>query len=321
MKQLEHVTFGAGIFNHKANLRDDPAQLTALMNASGACILPLWNGKPLLRTDGSPSLQFVAATDPVLRHAQGDPIFLGLHANDPVFTADVSAWKPGPAPTAPPPETVFDPALQPLPGTDAAFGELRGVMAALPPVHAEIAATARALTSWHVSHRFCAACGAKSNIAMAGWQRTCPTCSTHHFPRTDPVVIMLVTHGNSLLVGRSPGWPDQMYSLLAGFVEPGETIEAATRREVFEECGVECGAVRYLASQPWPFPSSLMIGCQTQALGRDLTLDPVEIEDAFWISREEMLAVFAGTHDRMLPPRAGAIATYLLRNWLADRVD
>ena len=132
---------------------------------------------------------------------------------------------------------------------------------------------------------------------------------------------MLITHGNSVLVGRSPGWPEGMYSLLAGFVEPGETLEAAVRREVLEEAGIPVGQVSYLASQPWPFPASLMFGCRGEALARAITLDPVELEDARWVSREEMATAFAGDHPVLLPARKGAIAQFLLRNWLADTLD
>ena len=154
---------------------------------------------------------------------------------------------------------------------------------------------------------------------MAGWERHCPACEVRHFPRTDPVVIMLVLHGNSVLIGRSPGWPEGMYSLLAGFVEPGETIEAAVRREVEEEAGVRIGSVDYLASQPWPFPASLMIGCRAEAVGRDIRIDPEEIEDAQWLSREEMLEAFARHMEGVRPPRPGSIARFILMNWLADR--
>jgi NAD+ diphosphatase len=131
----------------------------------------------------------------------------------------------------------------------------------------------------------------------------------------------LVTHGNSVLMGRSPGWPEGMFSCLAGFVEPGETLEAAVRREVFEEAGVQVGAVRYLSSQPWPFPASLMFGCHAEALSREITIDPAEIEEALWINREEMAEIFTGQHARILPPRKGAIAQFLLENWLADQLD
>jgi NAD+ diphosphatase len=132
---------------------------------------------------------------------------------------------------------------------------------------------------------------------------------------------MLITHGNSVLMGRSPGWPEGMYSLLAGFVEPGETMEAAVRREVFEETGVRVGEVSYLASQPWPFPASLMLGCAGQAISRDITIDPSEIEDALWVTREEMMRIVAGEHASILPARKGAIAHFLLEHWLADRLD
>ena len=156
---------------------------------------------------------------------------------------------------------------------------------------------------------------------MAGWQRNCPSCGAQHFPRTDPVVIMLVTHGNRALLGRSPGWPEGMYSCLAGFVEPGETLEAAVRREVLEEAGIRIGTVRYLASQPWPFPASLMIGCAAEALTDTITRDPAELEDAIWITREEALATLSGERPDILPARKGAIAHFLLSNWLADRLD
>jgi NAD+ diphosphatase len=132
---------------------------------------------------------------------------------------------------------------------------------------------------------------------------------------------MLITKGNKVLMGRSPGWPDGMYSLLAGFVEPGEPIEAAVRREVFEEAGIRVGAVSYLASQPWPYPSSLMFGCAGQALTEDITLDPKELEHALWVSREEMLTVFSGQHPTLKPSRKGAIAHFLIRNWLADTLE
>ena len=145
-----------------------------------------------------------------------------------------------------------------------------------------------------------------------------PDLRSQHFPRTDPVVIMLVTHGNSVLLGRSPGWPDGMFSLLAGFVEPGETIEAAARREVDEEVSVKIGDVKYLASQPWPFPASLMVGCHCQALGTEIKIDPVEIEQARWFTREEMADVFSGQVEGIYPARRGSIANYLLKNWLAD---
>ncbi|MFN7598102.1 MAG: NAD(+) diphosphatase, partial [Cereibacter sp.] len=209
------------------------------------------------------------------------------------------------------------PALPP----DQVFAEVRGARTRLTAREAELLATAKALLHWHASHGFCATCGAPSAVAMAGWQRICPSCGAHHFPRTDPVVIMLVTRGNSVLVGRSPGWPPGMNTLLAGLVDHVETLEAAVRREVFEEDCVRIGAVRYLSSQPWPFPASLMIGCRGEALDGAITVDPVEIEDALWLTREEMVTVMAGAHPAIRAPRKGAIAHFLVAAWLADRLD
>lgn len=324
MQQAEKVTFGTGLLERAAHLRKDTEEL-ARLRGRGACILPLWRGKPLVQADADAShatLEFVPATHPVLKLAAETPLFLGFRAPDmPVFAVDVSTWEP-PAAQAPPDTQAFlDMTSQHLAQTNGAFAELRSVMAALEPIEAEIAATARAMLSWHRSHRFCAACGSESALADGGWQRQCPACDTPHFPRTDPVVIMLVTHANSVLLGRSPGWPDGMYSLLAGFMELGESIEAAVRREVAEESGVAVGRVSYLASQAWPYPSSLMIGCHAEATSDAISVDQVELEDALWVSREEMADVFAGQHKRIAAPRPGAIARFLLENWLADRLD
>ena len=206
-----------------------------------------------------------------------------------------------------------------LPDTQK-FIDLRSVMADLSHDDAGDAATAKGIFAWHLNHTFCSNCGAPTVVSQGGWQRLCPACAHMHFPRTDPVVIMLVTHGNDVLLGRSPHWPEGMYSLLAGYMEPGEGIEEAVRREVFEETGVRIGKVGYLSSQPWPFPTSLMIGCVAEALNKDLTLDPVEIEDAKWVNREGVANSFAGNDPALLPSRKGSIAQFLLERWLADRI-
>ena len=314
MRCAEEVTFGGGGgLDRAAHLRaGDPAA------ADGARVLALWRGKPML--DASGALGLLPPGHPVLAGAK-PPVFLGLAAGAPVLAQDASGWVP--AEVA---ETVggfADPSEQVHPEAPAGhvFAELRARMTGLSRLDAEIAATARGLLEWHRTHGFCANCGAATVPAMAGWQRDCAACGRHHFPRTDPVVIMLITRGDAVLVGRSPGWPERMYSLLAGFVEPGETVEAAVRREVWEEAGVRVGRVGYLASQPWPFPASLMLGCRGEALGPGIRIDPAEIEDAMWVTRDDMAEVFADRHPRMRPPREGAIAGFLLRAWLADRLD
>lgn len=299
--------------------RGDAAAQAALLADPAARVLPVWRGKPLFAGEG---LALVPVGHPVLEPA-GAPLFLGLADGAPRFAADLSAWEPPAEEPAISATAFFDPSEQRHPdlAADHRFAELRGAMVGLDPREGEIAATARALFSWHGSHGFCSACGAATEVVQAGWQRACPACGTQHFPRTDPVVIMLVTRGNSTLLGRSPGWPEGMYSCLAGFMEPGETVEAAVRREVAEETGIRVGAVRYIASQPWPFPSSLMLGCQGAAETAEIRIDPTEIEDALWVTREELAEVFSGAHATIRAPRRGAIAGYLMRLWLADRLD
>lgn len=315
MKIAETVTFGGGGLDRAADLRGDAARLA---KHAGEIIL-LWRGKPAMIGD---KLVRVAANHPVLQDARPDRLLLGRADGNLVFAADLSDWVPEDLDDATL-DRFLDPSEQQHPALPPAarFVELRGVMTLLSALEAEMAATARAIWGWHHSHGFCAACGSRTDIAQGGFQRDCPACGRHHFPRTDPVVIMLITRGNNVLVGRSPGWPEGMYSLLAGFVEPGETLEAAVRREVIEEAGIEVGAVGYLASQPWPFPASLMFGCWGEAVSDKITIDPNEIEDAVWVSREEMVDVFAGQHPTILPARKGAIAHFLLENWLADRLS
>ncbi|PQO24311.1 NAD(+) diphosphatase [Rhodobacteraceae bacterium WD3A24] len=327
MRHAESVTFGGSALDRADWLRNRPERLAALQSAPEARLLPMWRGKPLVhRGAGGPRLAWVGPGARVLDAAKGPPVLLGLEGGDAApagrFAADVSDWEP-PGLDESALTGFFDRTEQHYPGlpADQVFTELRAVMTQLTPREAELAATARALFNWHRTHGFCARCGARSEMTMAGWQRRCPGCGALHFPRTDPVVIMLITRGNSLLMGRSHPWPAGMYSLLAGFVEPGETVEGAVRREVAEEAGVQVGAVRYLASQPWPFPNSLMIGCRGEALSEALEIDPEELDDACWFTREQVLAVMSGENAEVSAAREGAIAHFLIRNWLADTLN
>jgi NAD+ diphosphatase len=302
LKIAKTVTFAGGRADRAAELRPDAAALRALAAREGARLIGLVGGQPLLCDPGSDPGGGPGAAPRLARLALGGAppegaVFLGREGAEGLWAAALPAA----------PE-----------GTRAA--DLRGVMTELAPDEAERAVTARALLGWHASHGFCAACGAPSRPTRGGWQRDCPACGAHHFPRTDPVVIMLVTRGEEVLLGRSPGWPSEMHSLLAGFMEPGETLEAAVRREVREETGVRVGAVAYLASQPWPFPASLMLGARAEALSRELRLDPDEIESALWVPRERMARIFRGADPVIRAPRRGAIASFLLWNWLADRL-
>jgi NAD+ diphosphatase len=193
------------------------------------------------------------------------------------------------------------------------------LMGQLAPPDLAIYGGARSLVDWHARHRFCARCGAGTKLVKGGWQRHCDNCGADHFPRTDPVTIMLVEHEDRLLLGRQPRFPPRMYSALAGFVEPGETIEEAVAREIHEEAGVRVRDVRYIASQPWPFPSQLMIGCTSVADDPALTIDRTELDDARWFTRAELeearAAGDAGT-DLLVFPRPFAIAHHLVAWWL-----
>lgn len=185
------------------------------------------------------------------------------------------------------------------------------------PGDAALYATARSLVDWHARHGFCAVCGTATQVFRAGWGRTCPNCRAEHYPRVDPVVIMLAEHQDRALLGRQPVWPQGRYSALAGFLEVGESIEEAVRREVAEESGVPTGAVRYVASQPWPFPSQLMIACVAEALDDTITIDVHELEDARWFTREEVaLALARDPAAPFIAPPAYAIAHTLLRAWV-----
>ncbi|MGY6547934.1 MAG: NAD(+) diphosphatase [Roseinatronobacter sp.] len=309
--------FGAHWDTRAALQRADPQDCRASAEDPHSRILPLWRGKPHLDADG---LGWVPGGHAMLARARDHRLYLGQHEGRARFAADISDWEPDALDRAA--LAMFaDPSHQihPEAPQGSYFGDLRLAMCALPGPEAAMAATARAIFNWHRTHRFCSACGAPSEPVMAGWERHCPSCGTKHFPRTDPVVIMLVLHGNSVLLGRSPGWPERMYSALAGFVEPGETLEAATAREVREETGIPVRNIRYLASQPWPFPNSLMIGMVAEAEHRDITLDD-ELDDARWVSREDMLRAWSGTHPEILPARKGAIAHALIETWLQGRL-
>lgn len=272
---------GPGI-DRADQVRVDEARLAEIANREDGLQLQWRDGLPAIGADGKLEWQPAGSSD----------LFLGIQDGAPRFSATE----------------------QPHANARAAFDTI----GLLRDDEAPLFAAALSLAWWHSRHQFCANCGASTEIERGGWSRRCPECSAQHFPRVDPVVIMLAEHEGRLLLGRQPQYPPGRYSALAGFLEPGESIEAAVARELHEEAGIAVEDVTYVASQPWPFPSSLMLGCHARALGSDLTIDTTELDDARWFTREEIVAALAGHPDATFqPPPRFAIARTLLEQWLA----
>ncbi len=271
------------------NLRLDQERISAFLGHAEARLLRLEALDPLLDEDGR------LAWDAMAELAEGAvPLFLGLDGERPLFAPLVRM-----APGAVRAWSVFE-LVDRMEGSDAALW-----------------ATARSLIEWHNRHGYCGVCGNPAEIFRAGWARRCGGCGAEHFPRVDPVVIMLAEHDGRVLVGRGLNYPPRRYSALAGFVEPGESIEEAVARELLEEAGVRAKSVRYVASQPWPFPASLMIACVAEAVSEAVILDRTELADAMWVDRGQVEAALAGAEDApfQAPPHF-AIANTLLTRWL-----
>ena len=271
-------------------LRVDPAALAELRG--DALLLTLDGLAPLLDGEGRLAFSPVAATrDDV------ELVFLGLLDGRALFGAVPETGDTAPAYT---------------------LREMWRMLIGLPAEELALYGGARSVLDWHARHRFCARCGQPTVLAKGGWQRDCPACGAQHFPRTDPVAIMLIEHEGSLLLARQPRYPPRSYSALAGFIEPGESIEEGVAREAWEEAGVCLRDVRYVASQPWPFPSQLMIGCHALAEARELTIDFTELEDARWFTRAQVIEAMEKGPDStaFVAPLRQAIAHHLLRWWL-----
>jgi len=277
---------GAGL-DRADHLRLEPARVADMMASGDARLLRLAGLDPVLDEEGR------LAWDSL--EGGGGHLFLGFDGGAPLFAPLVRIEQPG----------------------QRAWSVLR-IVAMMSAKDAAIWGAARSVNEWHNRHRFCGNCGGETAPFRAGWGRECPNCRAEHFPRVDPVVIMLAEHQGRVLLGRQPQYPEGRYSALAGFVEPGESIEEAVARELMEEAGVAAGNVRYVASQPWPFPGSLMIACLASAESDSLSLDSNELESAFWATRDEVLAALAGDPAApFLAPPPFAIANTLLTRWSA----
>ncbi|MDX1593865.1 MAG: NAD(+) diphosphatase [Gammaproteobacteria bacterium] len=292
---FERIPFAGNAIDRLDGLRDDPAALGALRDDPGSLFLPFRDLKAWIRVGRTPRLGWLPRTR--LTQTDGEPLLLGRLQGAARFAV----------------------ALDAPPGDDGGkFIDARSIAADLSPAESGLLAQARSLLAWHAAHRFCAACGVRTRAARGGMQRDCPACEARHYPRNDPVVIMLVTRGDACLLGRQHRYVEDFWSCLAGFVEPGETLEGAVRREVLEEAGVEVGAVRYVGSQPWPFPASLMLGCHAEATSETLAIDRRELVEARWFPRDEVAAMLANCEAEAGPrlPRGYAIAHHLVRHWL-----
>jgi NAD+ diphosphatase len=270
-------------------LRLDAGALRELIRRGSARLLQLAELDPMLDDDGRLRWSGIGELE-----VEAELIFLGLEGEAPLFA----------------------PLVRPAALGQRAWGVFR-LLGLMNPRDAAIWGAARSLIEWHNRHFFCGVCGAATTMFRAGWGRRCAGCTTQHFPRVDPVVIMLAEHRGRALLGRQPQYPQGRYSALAGFVEPGESIEEAVARELYEEAGVKVGNVRYVASQPWPFPGSLMIACFAEAESDALLLDDNELEDAMWVNRKGVAAALAGEPAApFLAPPPFAIANTLLRRWI-----
>jgi len=297
------IPFSGNPLDRASEKRTDTAWVEAMRRDPGSFILPVWRLQPFLLGQEKGPLEagfLKPGLCETLAAADAPSVLLGLESGKALFALDVS--------------DANDPESEgPLAGLGV-FRDMRAAAAILPAKDVAILGQAKAMIDWHQRHRFCARCGSPTNFADAGYKRVCPECNAEHFQRTDPVVIMLATHGDACLVGRGKQFPRGRYSALAGFIEPGETIEEAVRRELHEEAGIVVGNVKYFATQPWPFPSSLMIGCFAEAESRDIKVDENELAEARWLERSVAKALINGERvEGLWVPPSIAIAHHLIK--------
>jgi len=295
--------FAGNPFDRASERRADRQWIAKLLADPDTRVLALRDLKPFTRGAGAPALDWQPVAQWRDQIDSGTTVlFLGLGEGRAHFAIDATGTSVAP-------------------DIDTELVDVRALAPTLAGGEAAIVAEARSLLDWHARHRFCAQCGSPTRVESAGWVRRCPDCRASHFPRTDPVVIMLAIHGDRALLGRNRRRAGARFSCLAGFVEPGETLEEAVRREVREESGIRCGRVRYLAAQPWPFPSSLMIGFLAEALTEEITVDPEELAEARWFARDEVREMVAraaaGLDDptKVSLPAPVAIAHHVCRRW------
>lgn len=295
--------YAENTLNRRAELRERPDDIDRLFHDPAMRTIVIKGDIPVLKQSGTSHDAFFARDEVRLLGDVRERIFLGMEDTRAIFAVQLAAEEPDVA-------TAQDGLLT---------LDLRsiGVQGLVAPAVLGMLGTAKSLLGWHQRHRFCAVCGHASETRAAGWKRGCLSCGAEHFPRTDPVVIMMAVKGDRCVMGRQSRFAPGVYSCLAGFVEPGETLEDAVRRELFEEAGLAIGQVRYLASQPWPFPGSLMIGAIAETSSDNIVIDHDELEDARWFTRDEVRKMLSGTHpDGLIAPPPIAIAHSLMKAWV-----
>lgn len=305
-----NVYSGAGL-DRADRLREDEGRLTRLLGDPATRFVPVWGSRsfvesPSVGTENGPAAVWLGGPAAVeLAARAGEHVFLGLDVSAAYVALDLSSME--------------DPDREPALGDRGQFRDLREVGALLPQRDGSILAYARGLVHWHRRHRFCGRCGALTQSRRGGHVRVCmdAACGCEHFPRTDPAVIMLVHDGARCVLGRKDGWPPGLHSTLAGFVEPGESLEESVVREVREEVGLDVpiDGLDYHSSQPWPFPASLMLGFHARVRHAPLSVNPKELEAAQWIDREFLLG--AREDDGFRLPRKDSIARRLIEDWLS----
>ena len=298
------MTFAGSPLDRSSNERRDEAWLDNHLSAKDSRYLPLLSLKVLANRQEH-SLGWCGPAEVIASVPHFEPYLLGVRDGIGHFAVDVS-------------EATADGLALMQGDTGTEFSELRRLAPGLSEGDAAICAYARSLINYHQRNRFCANCGAPTQARAGGAARSCTHCQAEHFPRTDPVAIALVLHSDRCLLGRSGRFAGKLYSALAGFIEPGESIEEAVRREVKEESGIDVGEVRYLKSQPWPFPSSLMIGCLADATSDEITVDTEELADAQWFSKADVRRALAGEDMPFSLPQPLAVANHLIRAWALE---
>lgn len=323
MKTYNKFLFSETAFDRSTKIRANASTLKNLINSSNTKHALVWKGKVLFDFSAKfPRIGLINKNNKFWKALDRTEImnghFVGIIEKTPIFYHDISNWE-DPTADATAVNSFIDNSRNYHPAFPSffAFCELRSLMTLITKTDAAILASIKGIYEWNKANNFCNNCGSRTNTILSGWEKICISCNKKHFPRTDPVVIMLIYHKDKVLLGRSAAWPKGMFSCLAGFMEPGESIESAVARETFEETGISIKNAKYVTSQPWPFPASLMIGCTAEAKTQKIVIDKDELEDARWFSTAQIREAIR-VKGKWWPAREGSIARFLINEWVKE---